>query len=67
LRADSPGEWVTAISRLLDDPQLRIDLAEAGRAFVEANHSWQSRLKPFDDLLAELHADCREPAPSPSC
>lgn len=67
LQADSSDEWVAALSKLFEDRQLRIDLAAAGRTFVEAHHSWESRLKPFDDLLAELRADCREPAPSTSC
>lgn len=67
LRADSPDEWVAALSRLFIDSHLQIDLAAAGRDFVEAHHSWKSRLKPFDDLLAELRPGCREPARSTSC
>lgn len=67
LRADSPDEWVAGLSRLFTDPQLRIDLAAAGRAFIEAHHSWELRLKPFEDLLAELRRDCRETVPSTSC
>ncbi len=51
LQADSPGEWLEALSRVFDEATLRSELGAAGRAFVEAHHSWASRLQPFEDLL----------------
>jgi len=51
LRADTPDEWLAAISLLFDDPAERDRLAAAGQAFVEEHHTWSARLAPLADLL----------------
>jgi glycosyltransferase involved in cell wall biosynthesis len=51
LRADSPIEWETAISQLLEDRSLREQLGAAGRQYVEDNHRWDQCLEPLRQLL----------------
>jgi sugar transferase (PEP-CTERM/EpsH1 system associated) len=51
LRADSPTEWQTAISQLLEDRSLREQLGAAGRQYVEDNHRWDQCLEPLRQLL----------------
>jgi sugar transferase (PEP-CTERM/EpsH1 system associated) len=64
LTAGTPGEWVTAILSLLDDPARRQQLGEAGRRYVETHHSWDDCLKPFGPLLGLR--ETRGPLPLPS-
>jgi glycosyltransferase involved in cell wall biosynthesis len=40
LVADSPAEFTSAITRVLDDPGLAQQLGAAGRRLVEAHFSW---------------------------
>ncbi|BAY22541.1 group 1 glycosyl transferase [Calothrix sp. NIES-2100] len=40
LRANSPAEYVTAITQLFDHPQLRAELSFNGRALIEAEFTW---------------------------
>lgn len=54
LCANTPGEWLVALSRLFDDAKLRSELAGAGRAFVESRHDWSSRLQPLEELLSSV-------------
>jgi len=42
LIADEPAAFAASLLRLLDDPVLRAKLGAQGRAFVEANHSWNA-------------------------
>ena len=51
LSAATPEEWVSTVVRVLGDTAERDRLARAGRRYVEEHHSWDSCLKPFDDLL----------------
>jgi sugar transferase (PEP-CTERM/EpsH1 system associated) len=51
LAASSPAEWVEAVTRLLDDGDLRRRLGADGRAYVEEAHSWKRCLVPFGTLL----------------
>ncbi|MFM7788330.1 MAG: glycosyltransferase family 4 protein, partial [Microcystis panniformis] len=41
LRANSVAEYVTAISRLFDDPSVREQLSHNGRAMVESEYTWE--------------------------
>ncbi len=54
LSASSPQEWIEAILSLLDDEDLRRRLGQAGRAYVEAHHTWERCLRPLADIL-NLH------------
>jgi sugar transferase (PEP-CTERM/EpsH1 system associated) len=51
LRADTPCEWLAAISLLFDNPHERDRMAAAGQAFVERHHAWSARLAPLANLL----------------
>jgi polysaccharide biosynthesis protein PslH len=59
LAASSPEEWVEAIVRLFDNPELRATLGAAGRRYIEENHRWDRCLEPLGDLLglATVSAD----------
>ena len=52
--ADSDDEWVSAILSLLEAPDKRRKLAEAGRARVLSNHSWSASMQKLDGILGEL-------------
>jgi sugar transferase (PEP-CTERM/EpsH1 system associated) len=52
LTATAPNEWLAELERLLDDEGLRRRLGEAGRAFVEEHHCWESCLEPLLEMLA---------------
>jgi sugar transferase (PEP-CTERM/EpsH1 system associated) len=51
LAASTPGEWADAVSRLLDDRDLRRQLGSAGRCYVEEHHRWDRCLEPFGAIL----------------
>jgi glycosyltransferase involved in cell wall biosynthesis len=42
LLGDTPDEFSTSVLCLLDDPDLRHVVGEAGRLFVKENHDWES-------------------------
>ncbi len=52
--ADSSNEWVEAILGLLEAPERRQELAEAGRNRVLSNHSWSASMQKLDGILGEL-------------
>lgn len=51
LVADEPHEWTESVLKLLEDPLLRRRLGNAGRAYVEEHHRWETCLEPFGKLL----------------
>ncbi|HEV8059397.1 MAG TPA: TIGR03087 family PEP-CTERM/XrtA system glycosyltransferase [Gemmataceae bacterium] len=51
IEAQDAGAWVQAIETLWKNPDERVRLGKAGRAFVEANHCWQACLEPLAGLL----------------
>jgi glycosyltransferase involved in cell wall biosynthesis len=51
LRADSPEDWLAAITQLFNDPAERTRIAESAKTYVEHNHSWSACLAPLDDIL----------------
>ena len=52
LRANESAEYVYAISRLFENRQLRKQLSENGRAFVEEKYSWQRAGELYEQLLS---------------
>lgn len=54
LLADTPGQYVSQIERVWNDVSLATSLAQNGRAYVEANHEWEARLKPMLDRVSAL-------------
>ena len=53
VRAASPQQWVQELSRLMDDGELRLQIAQAAKSFVTGNHNWQACLAPIETLLRE--------------
>ncbi|MGE3807395.1 MAG: TIGR03087 family PEP-CTERM/XrtA system glycosyltransferase [Gemmataceae bacterium] len=51
LSADKPAEWIDKVTGLFASLAERERLGQAGRAFVEANHRWESCLQKFAELL----------------
>jgi polysaccharide biosynthesis protein PslH len=56
-KAVEAEQWVTCVTRLLDDAQLRHDVGIAGQAYVTAHHRWEQCLEP---LMRFLHLENRE-------
>lgn len=50
-KAVAPQEWVSCVTRLLDDEPLRRDVGIAGQAYVTAHHRWEQCLEPLMDFL----------------
>jgi sugar transferase (PEP-CTERM/EpsH1 system associated) len=50
-RAAGAGQWIEAVTSLLDDRQAAQRLGRAGRGYVEAHHRWDVQLRPFGELL----------------
>ncbi len=53
LVADKPADIADAVVRLLDDPQLREQVARAGRAYVENNHQWTAIVGRLEEIYDE--------------
>jgi polysaccharide biosynthesis protein PslH len=50
LRANQPTEYITAISKLFDNPQLRDELSCNARQLVETEFTWDSAGKHYEDV-----------------
>ncbi len=50
LKADTPDEWVDAISGLFNNPQLQMQLGTAAASWVQRHHSWDAALAMLDEL-----------------
>jgi glycosyltransferase involved in cell wall biosynthesis len=50
LRANEPAEYVTAISRLFDNPQLRFELSRNGRQLIETEFTWNIAGKRYEQV-----------------
>ena len=50
LVANTPREFAQAIASLLDNPQKRAQLAEAGRAYVEQHFQWQEHAQKLAQM-----------------
>jgi sugar transferase (PEP-CTERM/EpsH1 system associated) len=59
IRAESPREWIDAIIELLGHEPRRCELGANGRRYVEANHDWDTCLRPLmDRIRAVCLAEC---------
>jgi polysaccharide biosynthesis protein PslH len=52
--ADSPGEFASAVIRILQDKKLRERLAVNGRRLAEEKYDWHVVLKELDNVYHEL-------------
>ena len=50
LKADTPDEWVTAMSRIFDAPQLQTQLGTAAVSWVKRQFSWDAALAMLNEL-----------------
>jgi glycosyltransferase involved in cell wall biosynthesis len=64
LAADSPHEFADAVLDLLEQPQKRARLAEAGRARAVSNHSWVAAMSRMDGLVRGCMAQPRAARPA---
>jgi sugar transferase (PEP-CTERM/EpsH1 system associated) len=64
LTATSPREYASTVLRLLEDPDERTRISEAGRARVLSHHSWDRSMRRLDDLVEECVAARRASYPS---
>lgn len=51
LRANTPKEYLDAISRLFDNPQLRAELSRNARQMVETEFTWESAGKRYEEVV----------------
>jgi glycosyltransferase involved in cell wall biosynthesis len=54
LICDDPGEFAEAVAFLLEAPEARTQLAEAGRRLYETRHTWDVAWSTLDRGLSEL-------------
>ncbi|HIK31117.1 MAG TPA: glycosyltransferase [Oscillatoriales cyanobacterium M59_W2019_021] len=52
LRANTVEEYVEAISRLLENPQLRSQLSQNGRSFVESEYTWERAGRQYEEAVS---------------
>ena len=50
--ADSPQDFARAVLGLMQDPAKRTERSLAGRAYVEANYTWEKALEPLEGILS---------------
>ncbi|MGQ9841836.1 MAG: glycosyltransferase family 4 protein [Anaerolineae bacterium] len=58
LVARDPGRFAAAIAALLDDPAQRASLGRQGRAYVQAQWSWDRSVRNIEDHLARAAHGC---------
>lgn len=54
LRANTVAEYVTAISRLFEDEQLREKLSQNGRSLVETEYTWERAGQLYEQVLTRI-------------
>ncbi len=50
LRANKPSEYVSAIRRIFEDSQLRVDLSHNARKLVETDFTWESAARRYEQV-----------------
>ncbi len=53
---DTPGEWIRAISELIEDPQRRRQVGQAGRAYVEQHHKWSEIAADLEEIYLGINS-----------
>ncbi|WP_416670303.1 glycosyltransferase family 4 protein [Egbenema bharatensis] len=52
-RANQVGEYVEAVDRLFQEPELRIKISQAARQFVEQNYTWESAGRQYEKMVMQ--------------
>lgn len=66
LLADSPDQWVHAVTQLLTDHDRRNTLAQQARKCVEDRYSWSARMAPLVSICQQLTESEPEPQSQPT-
>lgn len=68
LRAETPDQWISAVTHLLETPSRRRELGAAARQFVEVHHNWDRCLAPLLEAIVRptsvTHSRGRRTCPS---
>ncbi len=59
LAADTPAAFARQVLTLLDSPQMRNSLADAGRRYVETHHNWYKHASRLAEIYQEAVAEHR--------
>ncbi|MBE9125899.1 MULTISPECIES: glycosyltransferase family 4 protein [unclassified Coleofasciculus] len=51
LRANAIAEYVEAVTRLFENAQLRKQLSENGRSFIEQNYTWERAAQLYEQVI----------------
>jgi glycosyltransferase involved in cell wall biosynthesis len=51
LRANSVSEYVDAVTRLFEESQLRQELSQNGRQFIEKNYTWERAAQLYEQVI----------------
>ncbi|WP_044205799.1 glycosyltransferase family 4 protein [Coleofasciculus chthonoplastes] len=51
LRANSVSEYVDAVTRLFEESQLRQQLSQSGRQFIEKNYTWERAAQLYEQVI----------------
>ena len=54
LRANTPDEYITAITRLFTEPELRHTLSTNGRKMVEEEYTWRYLSNEYEKIISNL-------------
>lgn len=54
LVAEEPAAFAEAVIGLLDDPQLRANLGQAGRNYVEKHHRWGQKAEQLEGIYLDI-------------
>jgi polysaccharide biosynthesis protein PslH len=65
-KAVEAEQWVSCVTRLLDDAQLRHDVGVAGQAYVTAHHRWEQCLEPLMRFLHLENSESRDAVAGPN-
>ena len=57
LVADTPVDFAAAVIRLLDEPELAIELGNAGRKLAVERYSWRAAADALEEFYAKILAD----------
>lgn len=56
---ENPSEFAQAIIKLLQDPELRVQMGENGRNYVVENQSWESVAKRVEEVCKAVIMGCQ--------
>ena len=64
---DNFNKFAEAVSMLLENHSLRINLGTNAQQFVKSNYNWQKNMKKFDKLICDLKFSATNDTPACAC